>query len=289
LSDATLDLEFKHLWKVYEHLSGYKPSLIIIDSMGIDSRRKSLFAKIHGRYRTIGFADVRAVSPYLIPVFSSNCRSSDSEAMNMMEIVNHAKSVLGDEFKFCAGNAHTVSRVAAGLAFAGHRVILLGRYLHPATRPGKICLSRLRKHLELINKVGKLVREDSEFGKIFTSREHIFADGVNVRNLQRDLGMLMLWNSKQKGYDLDDLIQLVETSNRQKRVVRIVERGVTRVSEPNVLRKRFDQTFPKFELKSVELILLMSAIVNVLNGKQSSKWRGMSPVSMENIALFVPA
>jgi hypothetical protein len=48
--------------------------------------------------------------------------------MNMMEIVNHAKSVLGDEFKFCAGNAHTVSRVAAGLAFAGHMVILLGRY-----------------------------------------------------------------------------------------------------------------------------------------------------------------
>jgi len=98
--------------------------------------------------------------------------------MNMMEIVNHAKSVLGDEFKFCAGNAHTVSRVAAGLAFAGHGVILLGRYPHPATRPAKICLSRLRKHLELINKVGKQVREDSEFGKIFTSRGHIIANGV---------------------------------------------------------------------------------------------------------------
>jgi hypothetical protein len=107
----------------------------------------------------------------------------------------------------------------------------------------------------LINKVGKLVREDSEFGKIFTSREHIFADDINVRNLQRDLGMLILWNSKQKGY------------------------GVTRVSEPNV----------SLVLKSAELILLMSAIVNTLNGKQSSKWRGMSPVSMENIALFVPA
>ncbi len=148
LSDATLDLEFRHLWKVYKVLSGHKTPLIIIDSMGIDSRRKSLFAKIHGRYRTIGFADLRAISLYLIPVFSSNCRSSDSEAMNMMEIVNHAKSVLGDEFKFCAGNAHTVSRVAAGLAFAGHRVILLGRYPHPATIPGKMCLSRLRKHLE---------------------------------------------------------------------------------------------------------------------------------------------
>ena len=87
----------------------------------------------------------------------------------------------------------------------------------------------------------------------------------------RDLGMLMLWNSKQKGYDLDDLIQLVETSNRQKRVVRIVERGVTRVSEPNVS------------------LVLKSAIANILNGKQASKWGGMSPVSMENIALFVPA
>jgi hypothetical protein len=94
-------------------------------ALRLNSRRKSLFAKIHGLYRTIGFADVRVVSPYLIPVFSSNFRSSDSEAMNMMEIVNHAKSVLGEEFKFCTGNAHTVSRVAAGLAFAGHKVILL--------------------------------------------------------------------------------------------------------------------------------------------------------------------
>jgi hypothetical protein len=66
----------------------------------------------------------------------------------MMEIVNHAKSVLGEEFKFCARNAHTVSRVAAGLAFARYRVILLDIFPHPTIRPGKICLSQLRKHLE---------------------------------------------------------------------------------------------------------------------------------------------
>ena len=62
-------------------------------------------------------------------------------------------------------------------------------------------------------------------------------------------------------------------------MVRIVERGVTRVSEPNV----------SLVLKSAELILLMSGIVNTLNGKESSKWSGMSPVSMENSALFFPA
>lgn len=279
LSDATLDLEIKHLWKVYENLTMHEIPLIIIDSMGIDSRRKGFFSKKHGRYATRGFSDVRAVTPYLIPIFSCNCRSTDSEAMNIIEIINHAKSVLGEQFKFCAGNAHTVSRVATGLAFADYKVILLGRYPHPSIKPGKICLSRLLKHLDLINKAGKLVREDSEFGRIITSREHIFANGVDVRKLLRDLGKLILWNNEQKGYDLDDLIQMVETSNRQKRVVRIVERGVTRVTEPNV----------SLVLKSAELILLMSAIVNILNGKGSSKWRGMSPVSMENIALFFPA
>jgi hypothetical protein len=279
LSDATLDLEFRHLWKLYEDLTGHKTPLIIIDSIGIDSRKKSLFAKIHGRYYTIGFIDVRAVSPFLIPMFSSNYRSTDSEAMNIIEIINQAKSVLGEEFKFCTGNGHTVSRIAAGLAFADHKVILLGRNPNPAKKPGKMCLSRLLKHLDLINRVGKLVREDGEFGRIIATREHIFVNGVNVRNLLRDLGRLILWNTEQKGYGLDALIQLVETSNRQKRLVRIVERGVTRVNEPNV----------SISLKSAELILLMSAIANVLSSSGSIKWEGWSPVKMENIALFIPA
>jgi len=51
-----------------------------------------------------------------------------------------------------------------------------------------MCLSLLLKHLDLINKAGKLVREDGEFGRIITSREHIFANGVDVRKLLRDLG-----------------------------------------------------------------------------------------------------
>ena len=278
LNDAAIDIEFKHLWKFYEDITGHKTPIIIIDSMGIDSRKKSLFARIHGRYHTIGFADVRAISPYLIPVFSSNCRSTDSEAMNMVEIINQAKSVLGDGFKFCTGDSHTVSRIAAGLAFADHKVILLGRNPNPPKKPGTLCLDGLLKHIELINKIGKSVREDSEIGKIIASREHIFVNDVNVRKILRDLGELILWNSEQKNFDMDSLIQLVETSNRQKRVVRIVERGVTRVTEPNV----------SMVLKSAELILLMSGIVNILNNKGSQEWKAWSPVCTENIAFFVP-
>jgi hypothetical protein len=130
----------------------------------------------------------------------------------------------------------------------------------------------------LTNKIGKSVREDSEIGKIIASREHIFINDVNVRKLLRDLGELILWNSQNWDFDMDYLIQLVETSNRQKRVVRIVERGVTRVTEPNV----------SMVLKSAELILLMSGIVNLLNSKESQKWKAWSPVCTENIAFFVP-
>jgi hypothetical protein len=240
MTDGMFEMEYD------EDITGHKTPIIIIDSMGIDSRRKSLFAGIHGRYHTIGFADVRAISPYLIPVFSSNCRSSDSEAMNMVEIVNQAKSVLGDGFKFCTGDLHTVSRIASGLAFADHKVILLGRNPNPPKKPGMVCLDNLLKQ--------------------------------NVRKLLRDLGELILWNSQHWDFDMDYLIQLVETSNRQKRVVRIVERGVTRVTEPNV----------SMVLKSAELILLMSGIVNLLNNKESQKWKAWSPVCTENIAFFVP-
>jgi hypothetical protein len=100
--------------------------------------------------------------------------------------------VIGDGFKFCTGDSHTVSRIAADLAFADHKVILLGRNPNPPRKPGTVCLDNLLKHIDLINKIGKSVREDSEIGKIIASREHIFVNDVNVRKLLRDLGELIL-------------------------------------------------------------------------------------------------
>jgi hypothetical protein len=245
--------------------------------MGIESRRKSLFAKIHGRYHTIGFSDIRAISSMLIPVFSSNFRSTDTEAMNITDIINHAYDLMGDDLKFCAGNSHTVSRIAAGLAFVNRKVILVGRNPHPPDKPGKICIRRLKENLDILNKVGKLVREDGSYGRLIASRKHVFIDGVNVCNLLRDLGKLVLWNVERMNFQLDNIIQLIETSNRQKRLVRIVERGVTRVHEPNV----------SLMLKASELILLMVGVMNLKRDKV--KWDIRSPISMENIALYVPA
>jgi hypothetical protein len=169
-----------------------------------------------------------------------------------------------------------VSRVAAGLAFVDRKVILMGRNPYPPDKPGKICVRRLKENLDILNKAGKLVREDGTYGRLIESRKHVFVEGVNVCNLLRDLGKLVLWNEGRKNFQLDDLIQLVETSNRQKRLVRIVERGVTRVHEPNV----------SLMLKASELILLMVGVINLK--RERVKWQ-ISPVSMENIALYIPA
>lgn len=99
--------------------------------------------------------------------------------MNIADIINHAYDLIGNDLKFCAGNSHMVSRVAAGMAFVDRKVILMGRNPYP---PDK-------------------------------SRKHVFVEGVNVCNLLRDTGKLVLWNEGQKNFQIEDLIQLIETSN----------------------------------------------------------------------------
>jgi len=63
------------------------------------------------------------------------------------------------------------------------------------------------------------------------SRQQVYVDRANVRRLLEDLGSLVLWAQQQQGIKIDHLAQLIETSNRQRRGCRIVERGVTRVHD----------------------------------------------------------
>jgi hypothetical protein len=63
-------------------LSGRNVEAVVIDTMGIEGRKKSILASYHGRYHTIGMADLRAVSTDMSPIYSGDYRSTDSEAMN---------------------------------------------------------------------------------------------------------------------------------------------------------------------------------------------------------------
>jgi hypothetical protein len=61
--------------------------------MGIDGRKKSILASFHGRYHTIGSADLRAVSTAMSPLYSGGFRSTDSEAMNIIPVYEICESV----------------------------------------------------------------------------------------------------------------------------------------------------------------------------------------------------
>jgi hypothetical protein len=65
-----------------EKLTGNTVEGVVVDTMGIKGRKKSILASYHGRYHTIGMADLRAVSTDMSPLYSGGFRSTDSEAMN---------------------------------------------------------------------------------------------------------------------------------------------------------------------------------------------------------------
>ncbi len=259
-----------------ERLGRNKVEAVILDTIGIDGRKKSILALYHGRYHTIGMADLRAVSVDMLPVFSCGCRSTDTEAMNVVEVIKEVQEICNGSVKIYSGNGHTTSRVAAGMVFLSFGVVAAGRILHKPTKPlGKKRIARLRKNINLLNRIGKLLKEEPTLGRVMASRKHIYVDGVNVRKLIEEIGYLILHNVGKIELPIDDLSQTVEKSNYLKRKARIVEGGITRVErhEANLL------------LKSSEIILCISGLYHMLKG-----WKGSeSPINLSDIRLFIPA
>jgi len=62
ISEATLMLEMRFIHRCFTAISGNVVEAVVIDTMGLDNRKKSILATYHGRYYTIGIADLRAVS-----------------------------------------------------------------------------------------------------------------------------------------------------------------------------------------------------------------------------------
>ena len=173
---------------------------------------------------------------------------------------------------------HTVSKLAAGMAFTALKVIAAGRVHGEPKPPGPNQIKKLFNHRDLINLVGHALRCDPSLGRSLASRHYYYINGVNIRRLLEDLGSLVLWSQRQQGIKLDHLAQLIETSNRQKRVIRIVERGVIRVHEPNV----------SVVLKAAELLLCSIAAWRLNEGARRQK-PVHNPVSLDGIVLFKPA
>ncbi len=133
ISDATLKLELRFIHQCIEKLSNKKIECVVVDTMGIDARIKSILSDYHGRYHTIGFADLRAVSIDMTPIYSGVCRSTDSEAMNIVEVIDEVKEICGDDVSIYTGNGHTTTKISAGMAFLSHGVIAGGRIQYNAS------------------------------------------------------------------------------------------------------------------------------------------------------------
>ncbi len=276
VTEAALRLEFKFIHCCMEKLSGNKVEAIIIDTIGIEGRKKSILALYHGRYHTIGMADLRAVSVHMLPVFSCGCRSTDTEAMNVVEVIKEVQEICNGSVKIYSGNGHTTSRVSAGMVFLSFGVVAAGRIIHKPTKPlGKKRIARLRKNISLLNHIGKLLREEPTLGRVIASRKHVYVDGVNVRKLIEDMGYLILYNVGKLEPPINDLSQTVEKSNYLKRKARIMEGGITRVEKDEANKL----------LKSSELLLCIAGLYHMLKG-----WKGHeSPVNLSDIRLFIPA
>ncbi len=276
VTETTLRIELKFINCCIERLSRNTVNAILIDTIGIEGRKKGFFATYHGRYHTLGMADLRAVSMAMLPVFSSGYRSTDSEAMNIVEVLKEVQEICNGSVKIYSGNGHTTSRVAAGMAFLSYGVIAAGRIIHKPTKPlGKRRTVKLMANIDLLNRVGKLLKEEPTLGRIMACRKHVYVNGVNVRRLVEDVGYLILHNVSKIEPPIGDLIQTMEKSNYLKKKARIVEGGITRAEkhEANVL------------LKSSELVLCIAGLYHLLKG-----WQGPeSPVNLSDIRLFIPA
>ncbi len=276
ISDATLRLEWKFIQKCIEQITNRKIEGVVIDTMGVDARIKSILSTYHGRYHTIGFSDLRAVAIDMTPISSGVCRSTDSEAMNIVEVIDEIKEICGDDVHIYTGNGHTTTKISAGMAYLSHGVIAAGRFHYDLNKSlGQKKLSKLKRNIILLNKVGKLLKTEPTLGRVIAMRKHIYVNGLNVRKMVEDIGYLILKNVSRTGMPIDEICDAVERSNHLKKKARIVEGSRTRVEPAQA----------ELLLKSGELILCIVGLYHLLKG-----WKGpSSPINFSDVRLVLPA
>ncbi|MDG6913329.1 MAG: hypothetical protein JRN35_09660, partial [Nitrososphaerota archaeon] len=272
----TLRTELRLLHRTRWEIAGGLQRVIFVDTSGVEGRRTHPQSSEHPRYHTRGVADLRAIGEGLVPLYSMPCPSTDTEAMHAVELVARAIEVAGDGIRLYGGNGHTVSRVSTALLFGTFDVVSAGHVVHPPKGLSPSRMEKLQRHLGLLNKVFTLMRQHPELGCTFSSRSHVYVDGMNVRALMENLGCLILKIVLGTGYDGRAFQPYIESAMRMKRQVRIFERGVLRV-EPDR---------QALSLLASEVVLVMVGVWKVLRRKGLTEPVGA--IDLEDLALFRP-
>jgi len=275
VTEEQLILELKFIYQCMVSLTGKDALMVVIDTMGINSRKTSILSDYHGRYATIGFADMRSVTPDMWPINSFRCRSGDSEAMNMVEVIDKIQTVCDNSIKIYTGDSHTISCISAGLVFLTRGVVAAGRICKKLKKLKKSEINKLRENIPLLNKIGKLLRDDPSLGRAISMKKHIYIDGINICKLVEDLGRLILRNVSNADIPVDDVCLVVERSNNLKKKARIVEGSYTRVRMNDV----------GLSLLSGELVLGIIGLYHIIEGQTGHR----NPVNFSDIRIVKPA
>ena len=129
------------------------------------------------------------------PLYSGGFRSTDSEAMNIVAVMGEVQRICGAQVTIYTGDGHTTSRISAGMVFLSHGVVAAGRILgEPKMNLGRGRIRRLKKNIPLLNKIGKLLRDEPTLGRVMASKKHSYVDDLNIRKMVEDLGHLIVYN-----------------------------------------------------------------------------------------------
>jgi cysteine sulfinate desulfinase/cysteine desulfurase-like protein len=101
---------------------------------------------------------------------------------------------------------------------------------------------------------------------------------MNIRALLDDSGSIILTKVIREDPHIGDLCNSIETSHRSKRILRIIERGVTRTKDYNV----------GVMFKASELLVCIMYIYNVIGTMWISKKIGETPMNVHDIVLYAP-
>lgn len=277
LTVPALDLELTFLHRTLVGETGVPARVLLTDSIGVEWRATNPMATAHGRYHTIGVADVRGVSGEMVPAACLPCPSGDTEAMHAVPLTARAYRILDGSLRIYTGNGHTTTRICAGNLLLGFGVIGAGRFIGEPRPPPLRRQEALRAHLPLLNQVGAFLRRHPGLGSVFSARSHVYVDGVNVRQMVEDVGSLVLRLVAAAEIPLHQILPRVEASNRMQRMVRIVERGGLR---------GYSQSLG-VALATGEVVLAMSVVWLAKNRPKGTS--GYPALTIGDIAFVHPA
>ena len=144
------------------------------------------------------------------------------------EVLYHCKKVLDIDLKVYIGDAHTATKSAAAISFLAFKVLSAARHTVKDLELTEEEIEKIKENIPLLSVVGILISEQPELGRIILSKKVIMIDGENLVEILESFGKLVLSTRKEYRVKLNKITQLIEVTNRTKRVLQAYEKGIIR-------------------------------------------------------------